>query len=209
MVPAAGDLGDGTADEILIERTLSGDESAFALLIQRYERPVYRKVHRILGWSSEDDDAVQEIFMRAYFGLRGFDPSYSFRPWIMRITANYCIDQLRKMRLRRVHVLSQMGEAERRRVNNTAASDARLDLASVQRHHCCEKLLGVIMEEMKPRYRIALVLRDLEGRKYADVAQALQVSQINARALVSRARKMIQEELRGRLPQTVESALHD
>ncbi len=204
MTPAAGESGERSEDEILIERTLDGDESAFALLIQRYERPLYRKVHRILGWSSEDDDAVQEIFMRAYVGLRGFDASHSFRPWIMRIATNYCIDQLRRMRLRPVHVLSQMGEAERRRVNNTAASDARSDPPSV-RH--CERLLGVIIEGMKPRYRIALVLRDLEGRKYADVAQALQVSQINARVLVSRARKMIQEELRDRLPQTAESAL--
>jgi len=56
------------------------------------------------------------------------------------------------------------------------------------------------MEELKPKYRAAIVLHDPEGRDYRDVAKVLGVSLINARIMVSRARKMIQREFRGRLP---------
>jgi len=191
----------GAADAVLIERTLGGDESAFAELIQRHERPVLRKVHRILGRSSEDDDAVQEIFLRAYLALHRFDISRTFHPWIMRIAANYCIDQLRRSKSHRVHVLSQMGEVDRRRYDDTPAGNVHLGRAPVVRHaDICEKLLGVIMEDLKPKYRAAIVLHDLEGRDYRDVAKALGVSLINARVMVSRARKMLQQEFRGRLP---------
>ena len=197
----AMDLEARTADAALIERTLNGDGSAFAELIRRYKRPVQRTVHRILGHSAEVDDAVQEIFLRAYLALRKFDMSHSFHPWIVRIAANYCIDQLRRMKSHRVYVLSQMAEVDRRRINNATVSDVHYDCAPRQFPDFCEKLLGAIMEELKPKYRAAIVMRHLEGRDYTDVAKALGVSLISARVMVSRARKMMQEEFRGRLPE--------
>ena len=84
------------ADCDLIERTLKGDEAAFADLVRRYQGAVWGTVYRILGNSSENEDAVQEVFLRAYTALRRFDPQYPFGPWVMRIATNYCIDQLRR-----------------------------------------------------------------------------------------------------------------
>lgn len=207
MYLEARDLETRTADAVLIERTLGGDESAFAELIRNHKRSVLRTVHRILGRWAEVDDAVQEIFLRAYLALHKFDISYSFHPWIMRIATNYCIDQLRRTKSHRVHVLSQMGEVDRRRIDNTPISNVHYDCTFLRYPDFCEKLLGAIMEELKPKYRTAIVLRDLEGRDYADVAKALGVSLINARVMVSRARKMMQQEFRGRLPEKRENLL--
>ncbi len=188
-----------TSDAILIELTLNRDESAFAQLMQKYKRPVLNRIHRILGWSSEDDDAVQEIFLRAYIGLPRFDNSLSFRPWLMRIATNYCIDQTRRAKLHRVSVLSQMEEGERRRVDNAATHDPQAGCRPMRCPERWEELLGATMEGLQARYRAAIVLRDLEGREYSDVAKVLQVSLINARVMVSRARRMIRQEFRCRL----------
>lgn len=200
MYLEARDLEAKTADAVLIERTMGGDDSAFAELVQKYERPVLRTVQRILGRYSEVDDAVQEIFLRAYLALRRFDSSHSFHPWIVRIAANYSIDQLRRAKSHRVHVLSQMGEMDRRRFDNIAANEVQFDYPLLRYPDFCQQLLGAIMEELKPKYRAAIVLRDLEGRDYADVAKKLGVSLINARVMVSRARKLIQQEFQGRIP---------
>jgi RNA polymerase sigma-70 factor (ECF subfamily) len=189
----------GSADATLVERTLHGDESAFAELIQRHEKAVLRKVHRILGRSSEDADAVQEVFLRVYSALHRFDVSRTFRLWLMRITSNYCIDQIRRTKSARIQVLSQMRESDRRRYDNTPIGEASPDCTWVIQPGFGENLLGMLMEELKPRYRAAIVMRELEGRDYADIARTLGVSLVNARVMVSRARKMMQQEFRYRL----------
>ena len=190
-------------DAVLIERTLNGDGYAFARLVQRYKKPVLRRIHRLLGYSADDDDAVQEVFLRAYKGLRGFKTILEFGPWIGRIAANYCIDLQRRARRQRVEVVSQMKEADRRRVDEATGDDVRCDC----RPEACKKLLDTLMEELKPRYRAAIVLRDLEGRDYSEVARTLGISVINARVMVSRARRRIQQEFRGRLSTSSEYVL--
>ena len=85
-----------SADAALIAQTLDGNESAFAELVRRYQAAVWGTVHRILGRSAEDEDAVQEVFLRAFSSLRRFDPKYPFGPWVLRIATNHCIDLLRR-----------------------------------------------------------------------------------------------------------------
>ncbi len=188
-------------DSVLVREALRGNEAAFAQLMQRYRRPVLWKIHRILGRTAEDDDALQETFLRAFTALPRFKTSSAFGPWVMRIAANYCIDVLRRARRHRVHLVSQMGDAEKRRLDDAVAVDGPSD-TPIHRA-ACEKLVETIVEELKPRYRAAIVLRDLEGREYAEVAGALGVSMINARVLVSRARKMIQQQFHCRSSRSI------
>src|SRR5512133_3628618 len=103
---------DDSADSALILRTLDGDEGAFAELVRRYQAAVWGTVHRLLGNSSENEDAVQEAFLRAYTALRKFDLQYPFGPWVLRIATNYCIDQLRRKRGRKVQLWSELRELD-------------------------------------------------------------------------------------------------
>jgi len=79
-------------------------------------QPVWGTVYRILGGSSENEDAVQEVFLRAFTSLHKFDLNYPFGPWILRIATNYCIDQLRRKKSRKIQLWSELTEFDQRRL---------------------------------------------------------------------------------------------
>jgi RNA polymerase sigma-70 factor (ECF subfamily) len=112
-----------SADSSLIENTLKGDQGAFTELVRRYQAAVWGTVHRILGNSSENEDAVQEVFLRAFTALHKFDLKYPFGPWILRIAANYCIDQLRRKKSRKVQLWSELTEYDQERLLNNISRD--------------------------------------------------------------------------------------
>ena len=89
----------GGADEAaVIARARRGDMAAFAMLVERYQPPVYNLAYRMLGDSPEAEDAAQETFLRAYRRLGSYQSSRKFASWLLSIAAHYCIDQLRRSR---------------------------------------------------------------------------------------------------------------
>ncbi|HYK87768.1 MAG TPA: RNA polymerase sigma factor [Acidobacteriota bacterium] len=181
------------ADAALIENTLKGDESAFAELIRRYQAAVWGTVHRILGSSSEGEDAVQEIFLRVFSSLRRFDLKYPFGPWILRIATNYCIDLLRRRKARKYKLWTDLSEGEQQKLMNEMSVDGDFDSRSPETY---ERVARELLNELKPKYRTAFVLREVEGRDYREVASALGTSELAARVRVSRARSEIQKKFR-------------
>ncbi len=89
--------------DVWINQALEGDESAFAQIVETYQRPVYNLCYRMLGDPIDAEDAAQETFWRAYQALRRYDRTRPFPTWLLSIAAHYCIDQQRK---RRVPILS-------------------------------------------------------------------------------------------------------
>ena len=87
-------------DDQLIERVLAGERGAFETLYDRYSATVFGVALKILGDREVAEDAVQEIFWRAWRRLASFDRSRAFAPWLFGITHNYCIDELRRRRVR-------------------------------------------------------------------------------------------------------------
>ncbi len=81
-----------------IERATQGDNRALGQLVQTYQATVYNLAYRMLGDRMEAEDAAQESFIRAFRSLRRYDPERSFRTWLLAITANHCIDRLRRRR---------------------------------------------------------------------------------------------------------------
>ncbi len=188
-----------SADAALIEQTLRGNESAFAELVRRYQAAVWGTVHRILGNSSEGEDAVQEVFLRAFSSLRKFDSKYPFGPWILRIAANYCIDLLRRRKTRKYKLWTDLSESEQQHVMNNMSVGGDFDTIVSRSPEAYEKAAQELLNELKPAYRAAFVLREVEGRDYREVAAALGTSELAARVRVSRARAEIQKKFRAYL----------
>jgi RNA polymerase sigma-70 factor, ECF subfamily len=192
-----------SADAALIEQTLNGDESAFAELVRRYQAAVWGTVHRILGRSIEDEDAVQEVFLRAFSSLRKFDPKYPFGPWILRIATNHCIDLLRRRKARKYKLWTELSESEQQHVLNDMSVDGDFGSVVSRSPETYEKVAQALLDELKPKYRTAFVLREVEGRDYREVADALGTSELAARVRVSRARAEIQKKFRAYLAGTM------
>jgi RNA polymerase sigma-70 factor, ECF subfamily len=188
-----------SADSSLIENTLKGDQGAFAELVRRYQAAVWGTVHRILGNSSENEDAVQEVFLRAFTALHKFDLKYPFGPWILRIATNYCIDQLRRKKSRKVQLWSELTEYDQERLLNNISQANDLESVGMEGSEGYARIAQVLLDGLNPKYRAAFVLREVEERNYDEVAQLLGTSEVTARVRVSRARAELEKKFRAYL----------
>jgi RNA polymerase sigma-70 factor (ECF subfamily) len=188
-----------SADSALIESTLKGDEGAFAELVRRYQAAVWGTTHRILGRSSDTEDAVQEVFLRAFTALHKFDLKYPFGPWILRITTNYCIDQLRRRKSRKTKLWSELAEFDQQRLLKDLSHDSDQESASMDGTEGYAKIAQTLLDGLNPKYRAAFVLREVEERGYDEVAKVLGTSEVAARVRVSRARAELQKKFRAYL----------
>jgi RNA polymerase sigma-70 factor, ECF subfamily len=187
------------ADSALIERTLNGDEGAFAELIRRYQAAVWGTVHRVLGNSSENEDAVQEVFLRAFTALRKFDCQYPFGPWILRIATNYCIDQLRRKKGRKVQLWSELRESDQERLLRDFVKESDTEPGGMEYTEGYNRVAKALLNGLNPKYRAAFVLREVEDKDYVEVAKVLGTSEVAARVRVSRARSELQKKFRAYL----------
>jgi RNA polymerase sigma-70 factor (ECF subfamily) len=188
-----------SADSALIESTLNGEEWAFCELVSRYQAAVWGTVHRVLGNSSENEDAVQEVFLRAFTALHKFDLKLPFGPWILRIATNYCIDQLRRKRGRKVQLWSELKEYDQERLLKDLAQDGNWEPTGMDRNEGYAKVAQTLLDGLNPKYRVAFVLREVEERSYDEVARLLGTSEVAARVRVSRARVELQKKFRAYL----------
>jgi RNA polymerase sigma-70 factor, ECF subfamily len=181
-------------DAALVDQTLKGDESAFAELVRRYQAAVWRTVWRTLGNSTDSEDAVQEVFLRVYTALGRFDRSYPFGPWILRIAANYCIDQLRRRKRVRYRLWTELSDLEQERALRDLSHEGDFGSLLDQGPEKYEKVAAGLVENLKPKYRMAFVLREVEKRSYEEIAGLLGTSQLTVRVRVSRARAEIRRK---------------
>jgi RNA polymerase sigma-70 factor, ECF subfamily len=186
-------------DSVLIENTLKGEEGAFSELVRRYQAAVWGTVHRILGNSSESEDAVQEAFLRAYTALHKFDLKLPFGPWIMRIATNYCIDQLRRKRGRKVQLWSELKDCDQEKLMRDLTQEGGWEPAPMEGAEGYARVAQSLLDGLNPKYRAAFVLREVEEKAYDEVATLLGTSEVTARVRVYRARAELQKKFRAYL----------
>jgi RNA polymerase sigma-70 factor (ECF subfamily) len=189
-LPAMND----SADWALVQASLEGDKNAFAELVGMYRPAVFRIVFRTLGNTADSEDAVQEVFIRAMISLSKYDRRYPFAPWILKIASNYCIDQIRRRKARKYKLWSDLSEAEERKALwNMSSQPHSQDTTQEDRHKYLE-LAQSLLNRLKPKPRMAFVLREIEGREYGEVAAILGIPETTARVRVWRARNDLNKE---------------
>jgi len=185
-----------SADWALVKASLDGDRNAFAELVERYRPAVCRIVFRTLGNTADGEDAVQEVFIRVMISLSKYDRRYPFAPWILKIASNYCIDQIRRRKAQKYKLWSDLSESEERKALwNMASPPQSQDSVQEDRHRYLE-LAQSLLNRLKPKRRMAFVLREIEGREYEEVAAILGVPETTARVRVWRARNDLNREFR-------------
>jgi RNA polymerase sigma-70 factor, ECF subfamily len=185
-----------STDSILIEAAVNGDMTAFAELVERYRPGVWGMVHRTLGNSSDGEDAFQETFMRALVYLPRFDRRRPFGPWILRIASNYCIDQLRRRKTRKYRLWSDLSESEEENILKTMSTEPNIEEMLQKNPHKYLEVAQFLLSRLKPRRRMAFILREIEGNSYETVAAILGVPEVTARVRVCRARNDLERRFR-------------
>jgi RNA polymerase sigma-70 factor (ECF subfamily) len=192
-------------DQIIVERARRGDTDAFARIVRHYQTPVYNLAFRMLGDASEAEDAAQETFLRAYAQLKGYRPDRKFATWLLSIGAHYCIDRLRRRRLKWVSL-------DEGNVQETLAAPAPGPEETAFERERGEEVQA-LLQKLPPASRAVVVLKywndldiDTIARVTGDSVGAVKVKLFRARQLL--AREMRQRMSReGTLPHSLEGAV--
>jgi RNA polymerase sigma-70 factor (ECF subfamily) len=158
-----------------------GDEESFARLVDRYQAPVYNLCYRILGERGEAEDAAQEAFIRAYRNLKRYDPERKFINWLLTIASNYCIDRLRRRRMRLVSIEELIPESV------LADPEAGPEAATTEREEqqCVQEMLN----RLNSRDRATVVLKYWYEMSYEEIGSVLTMSVSAVKSRLHRARK--------------------
>ena len=176
--------GSPASDARLVEDARAGDQDAFGELVRRYERRLLRVIQRYVHDLDLAEDMAQETLMRVYERLDQYDASRRFGPWLFRIGVNATLDFLRR-RKRRVWA-SLFTDSGQDRWPDPGTADPR---TSIDLHQEVWK----VVEKLPEKYRIVLVLRDLEGFSTSEIAAILNRREATIRWRLAEARNRFQE----------------
>ena len=180
----------------LIERSRRGDLEAFNTIVAAYQNQVYGLCLRMLGSPQAAEDAAQEAFISAFRNV-GRMRGESARPWLLRIASNACIDEHRRRRRRpqvSLDVASQEDEPERPlEVADPSAGPEQQALRGELREALQAELLSLPSDQ-----RLAVILCDVEGLSYDEIATTMKSSVGTVKSRISRGRARLRESLRAR-----------
>ena len=183
------------SDHELIDAAKAGDEAAYAEVIARYKNPITNFLFRFLNDREEAVDLAQETFVRVYFALDRYHTNYAFSTYIYRIAANLAISELRRRKRRSVLSLTGLFQTEDGRDTEFQPPDKRpladSDVIDAER----DRVIAKAIASLPPKYRLPVVLRDIEGRSYDEVAEILRLGLGTTKSRISRARGMLREKL--------------
>ena len=176
-------------DRQLVERTLAGDLAAFEMLIERHRDVVFRIAARIVG-RDEAEDVAQDTFLRAFHRLDRFRGESPFRSWLLQIAQDAALTALTRRRPEPVDSAARL--AEEAAPSEHRANEPAAGLESRERR----ERLEVKLRELRPEHRVVLVLRDVEGLSYHEIAHVMEAPLGSVKGWLSRARRELIEVLR-------------
>jgi RNA polymerase sigma-70 factor (ECF subfamily) len=163
-----------------LRKAQRGDERAFNLIVRAYETPVYNYVLRLVGDRALAEDLTQEVFLRVYQGLPKFSLRCRFTTWLFQVTKNRVLDELR---------------ASERRPRSVVAIDDIPPLevldAPVERVEAMDAVWRSV-NELNVELKMALLLRDVVGLSYTEIADALEITLATVKWRIYKAREEVQ-----------------
>ena len=173
-------------DRALVDRCIGGDLGAFEVLVDRHQDVVARVAARIVG-PTDAEDVTQDAFLRAFHRLRRFRGDATFRAWLLQITHNAAVDHLHRRRSEPVED-GQEREAPVREVD-------RMPAERLEQRERARRLEGKL-RALSPEHRAVLVLRDIEGFSYDEIARITAAPLGTVKVRLHRARRDLIELLR-------------
>jgi len=175
--------------DILLVRSIQeeGSDEAFEILYDRYSKRIYNFCLNYLGNEEDAGDCTQEVFIKVFRSIRGFRLNSSFYTWLYRIMINTCNDMSRKNK--RKVFQQDLGQ-----LSNIGSGEEPIEsrLTSKEAMEAFQKALG----KMKANARTILILRDVEGRSYEEIAGICSCKTGTVRSRLARARLSVAEKLK-------------
>jgi len=180
----------------LVKNAASGDSRAFEQLIIPYEKPIYNFCLRMLGDTYDAQDISQEVFVKVYKNLQKYQVrnNGSFKSWVYTIANNSCIDEIRKRKVRGqpesldAEIESDDGEMTRQIESDEPSPEEAF--VNMERQNSIKKAIS----ELPPDFRQMIVLRDIRGFSYEEIAKITGIKIGTVKSKISRARIYLKEQ---------------
>ena len=177
-------------DQTLVKRCLGGDDAAWEIIVRAFARRIFNLCYRYTSRWEEAEDLTQEIFVRIYQNLQTFHmETGSFRNWAMKLSRNLVIDRYRKARrapqfggsqeLEEMHLEDRTRPSPQQRIEQAEAS----------------KFIGEALRTLSPENKEAIILRDLQGMGYQEMAEVLGIPEGTVKSRISRGRLALARHL--------------
>jgi RNA polymerase sigma-70 factor (ECF subfamily) len=179
------DMGE-LSDEELVELVRKADRSdlrAFDLLVRRYQDRVATNCRHISGSPSDADDLTQEVLVKAYFGIPRFEGRSRFSTWIQRIKVNHCLNFLKKKKGRTFLDVDEPAAMGEEALHVEPDADRNL-------HQLDERqVISEVLSSLSDTVRIPLVMRDMDGFSYQEIAEELDIGLSAVKMRIKRGRE--------------------
>jgi RNA polymerase sigma-70 factor (ECF subfamily) len=175
-------------DEALITTFQSGDRDVYRFLVERYQERIRNLLFSIFHDRDFIDDLAQEVFIKAYQALPHFRFEASFYTWLYRIAVNKSRDELRKKKARRFFSFQTLDEGIEKELN------IRLSVPPEDRD--IKELVAMGLQTLPEKFRTAVILKDIDGLAYEEIAEVMQCELGTVKSRISRARAMLRKALK-------------
>ncbi len=175
--------------DVLIERCLKGDQTAWEQIVRQHWRKVFNVAYKFVGSHDQAEDLTQDIFLKIFRSLDTFDRRANFQTWLISVSRNLCIDHYRSVRKERQtidrEVTSEQLSPVSRSVSPLAALEQR-DLAA---------LLRLALQGLPQSLRTAVLLRDIQELSYQEIAERLRLPEGTVKSRINRGRKELARQV--------------
>lgn len=189
----------------IVAELKAGSEDAFGWLIAHYSQPVYSLVYRILDDSSDASDTTQEVFIKVFRGIQGFNANSSLKTWIYRIALHEALNQRRWWHRHRGKEMSLEPAADGHEehspfaLRQLLADTGKSPLENVFDIELRERVEAELKAVAEP-YRTALILRDIEELSYGEIAEVTETTLGTVKSRLMRGREALRKRLERHLP---------
>ncbi len=185
----------GPQDEAaLVAKAIEGSELAFRTLVERYQRPVFSLVLRMVRDHGVAEDVTQEVFVKAWMALSRYDPRRRFASWLFKIASNAAIDQLRRKKLPTTPI--ETSDTDQSSIVDRIEDERSESPDTLVKRRELSAALEAAVAALRPEYRLVVLLRFREELPYKDIAEATGMPLGTVKTNLRRARREIEERLR-------------
>lgn len=181
----------------LVEAALSGNQKAYQQLVDKYEKPLYYHILKLVRNREVVEDLVQEAFVKAFDCLKSYNRDYAFSTWIYRIATNNSIDYLRKKKLNTLSIDEPVpgkdGDMKMELTDETSHTDR--EIIRKQR----KALIREAIENLPEKYRVVIRMRHMEEFSYEEISEELNLPLGTIKAHIFRARELLNKSLKEKL----------
>lgn len=180
-------------DDKYVKQAIKGNQDAYKKLMDKYQKPLYFHVLKMVRNHEQVEDLVQEAFMKAFNNLNSYNTNYAFSTWLYRITTNHTIDYLRKKKLNTTSinepVKTRDGEMEIQ-----ISDEAETDRNIIRKER--KQIIHTAINNLPKKYRKVIEMRHLQELSYQEIAEQLDLPLGTVKAHIFRAREMLYKELK-------------